>query len=793
MTTLVYLTLAWTAGLLLGRALRPPPLLLGALGIMGFVWLLACRHHRGRYLAPALLIAALLGIGRYLLAMPPIDVRHLAHYNESGPLSLQGYISAEPSVRDTYLQIEVSAETLFLEERLRSVHGKAVVRLPLYEQYEYGDAVRLTGSLETPPILEGFNYREYLAARGIHSLMWYPKAVRLAGNRGGLLRYLYRLKRHLHGLIASILPNPEAGLLSGILLGLEHTLPDDLYAAFRLTGLLHIIVISGYNMGLLLQATMMSVGRFVHRWLVLALCLLALLLYTLFIGPNPPVTRAALLGGLFVVGQLLGRKRHLLTSLAAASLLMTLWEPLQIWGVSFQLSFAATLALVLLQPALERLPIPQKPGPDDASPRPLQGLFQILLATLSAQILTLPILWYHFGQLSLVSLPANLLVQPAQPAIMLFGSLATAGGALWLPLGRALAWLVWPLLRYCTLIAQALAALPWAAVELPALPPWALWLLYGPVLLFLAGRRLGWGTYASAFLRATRRAQASTLLAALLSASIWGSVLSLPDQRLHLYALDVGQGDAILLRTPGGHTVLIDGGPDPLALTSRLGHILPFWQRRLDLVIATHADGDHLTGLLGALERYQVRYAMEPASMGQSPLSAQWHEMLAARGIPLIQASRHTQVRLGRQVQLTVLHPQAQMVYTMTQDDNRDSLVVRLEMGRCRILLMADVDMAGEADLLRRGDLAPATILKVAHHGAAASSAAAFLAAVAPRIALISVGAENRFGHPAAETLRRLERIGCQVYRTDQHGTIACITDGKRLWIKTQRRGGGSP
>jgi len=792
MTPLTYAALAWTLGIALARWLEPPTLLLAALAVPSFAWLVLGLRDRANLLAPTLLLLVLLGGARYDLSRPAITEGHIASFNDSDRLSVMGYVSAEPVVRDRYTQLQISALTVTQNGVSREVEGKLLTYVPRYAQYEYGDVLELAGKLETPPIFESFDYREYLASQGIHSQMRRPEVTRLPGRQGSrILRQMFAFKRRFQSVIETILPDPDSGLAAGILLGLGHTLPDDLYEAFRIVGLAHIIIISGANVSLLLQAAMLSAGQFLHRWIVLALSLALLALYTLFVGPSPPVVRAALMGGLFVLAQLLGRRSHALTTLAASTIVMTAWNPLTLLGASFQLTLASTLGLVLLQPLLARLVAwwRERRGFGDRGAGAWTGL-QILLTTLAAQMATLPVLWYHFGRVSLIAPLANLLVLPVQPPLMILGLLVTLAGALWFPLGQALGWLLWPLTRYSIVVAQELARLPWADVKAPRLAPEiVVGVVSALVMLLSVGRRLrAMGATVRRFLVQRRTAQMLLLLMALLAISVWVSASALPDGRMHLYVLDVGQGDAILIRTPAGRAVLVDGGPDPVTLAARLGQILPFWQRDLDLVVATHADSDHLAGLLPIVERYRVGRALEPPTMGDSALSEAWRAALKKRGVPLATVSCGMEVRLGQDVVLRVLHPEKGTAYTGEADDNRQSLVLRLSMGRCHMLLTGDVDASGEAELLKRGELSDIAVLKVAHHGAGSSSSAPFLRAVSPRVALISVGEENRFGHPAGEVLQRLGAVGCQVYRTDWHGTIECITDGERVWVKTQRR-----
>jgi competence protein ComEC len=260
----------------------------------------------------------------------------------------------------------------------------------------------------------------------------------------------------------------------------------------------------------------------------------------------------------------------------------------------------------------------------------------------------------------------------------------------------------------------------------------------------------------------------------------------LPDGRLHVYFLDVGQGDAILLRTPGGRLILVDGGPDPLVLSSRLGEVLPFWQRRIDLVVSTHADQDHAGGLEGIVGRYQVTHIIESPVKGQGGSNPHWREQLSSAGARILTAAQGMRVNLGKGLHLDVLNPPA---HALGEDGNQNSVVLRVTVGRCRLLLAGDISAQVEQTLLEGGQPVQATLLKVAHHGAATSSSAPFLSAVGPQVAVIGVGKGNRFGHPSEEVLQRLSAIGCQVLRTDQQGTIELVTDGRAYWVKPHATG----
>jgi competence protein ComEC len=268
---------------------------------------------------------------------------------------------------------------------------------------------------------------------------------------------------------------------------------------------------------------------------------------------------------------------------------------------------------------------------------------------------------------------------------------------------------------------------------------------------------------------------------------IWLAALQLPDGRLHVAFLDVGQGDAILIRTPDGKDILVDGGPRYTSLASALGQRLPFWDRALDLVILTHPDADHMTAAIQLFERYRVQRALTSPATTMAPEASYWREAATAAGIDVTDAQRGMQVALGRAVHLDVLHPDA-LLLASEPTDNNASIVLRLTYGAVSILLTGDLEAAEEENLLASGQPLSADVLKVSHHGSDTATTPAFLRAVNPAMAIIQVGADNDFGHPHAALLERLAAAGVQVWRTDLHGAIEVTSDGQTLSLRTAKR-----
>lgn len=795
MTPLIRVGIAWTLGIALARWLALPwfVVALVALPAIGGL-LLYWSQPRARWTA-ILALAFLAGTGRLHLAQPGFDESHIAFYNDApSPTTITGVVADEPDIRDQYINLRLRAESIVVEGEPRPVAGLVLVRAPRYPERFYGDRLAIRGQLETPPIFEDFSYKDYLARFGIHAMVRRPHIDLIESNQGnvfwvGLLAFKYRASQTINRILAE----PYASLLNGILLGVETGIPRGLYEQFNLTGTSHIIVISGSNIslvaGLLLLFGQRAVGK---RWAP-PLAMVGIIIYTFLVGADAAVSRAAVMGGVWVLSIWVGRPGLPLNSLTASGLVLTLLNPLILWDVGFQLSFMATLGLIVLVPPLERavFGMLQRRLNVEQVGLAMALLNELLIITLAAQIITGPLIVYQFGRLSLISLLTNMLILPVQPPIMIVGGLATLAGMLWLPLGQLIGWLVWLPLAWSVKMVELTALLPYASLDLGTFPFWLLVLMYATMAagIWWANQPREEETARPRFALPdigtlqTRLWLGGAGVATLL---VWLAVATLPDGRLHVAFLDIGQGDAILITLPSGsRQILIDGGPSATDLNWRLGQEMPFWDRTLELVINTHPDADHLGGLPSLLDRYRVEQALVTDVDGTSQLYREWQTELTEDHLTPTVAQAGMQLALGDGVSATILSPGP--ASEGIDQPNNHSVVLHLQYGQISFLLGGDIEAPIEQNLVRLHTPLAATVLKSNHHGSKTSSTEAFLNAVNPQIVVISVGKDNRFGHPAPEVMERYAAHGLTVLRTDERGTIELSTDGERLWVETGR------
>ncbi len=766
-----------------------PPLAVGGAVLLSGA---AVIRRRLPFAAGMLLLAAAAGAWRGGATTLPIGPDSVSGMIGEGRLSVSGRVAEEPRPRGERQQLVLDDLVLAAQgSEPRQVRGRLLTWLPRAVTASAGNRLSFEGELETPRDFEGFAYREYLARQGIGAVSSAFRAEAVAGSGGPLADPLSGLRGTLLRGLNAVVPEPEAALGAGILLGVRAGIAPEVSDAFATAGLTHVVAISGWNIAIVAALAGGMTRPLLRlrggRWLAVGTACLAVTGYVLLTGASPSVMRAALMAGALVLARLGGSRAHAVGALMAAALVMLLAAPPVLWDVGFQLSALATAGLIWFAGGLERLF-----GRWPALVREPVAL------TLAAQLTTLPVILVNFERLSLVSPAANVLVMPLVPVVMACGAAAAVAGALGealriAGLTDALAWAAggaaWLYLRLMILSGQLAASVPLAALD-TSVPAWTVAAWY-PMLL-LAHRRLPAGAQPAdlpvpGLGRVARPLPVGVATLAVLAAL---TIASRPDGRLHLLMLDVGQGDAILVRAPSGATLLIDGGPDPDLAARRLGEALPFWQREIDVVLLTHPHEDHVAGLVPALERFRVGLVLEPGRPYDNPTYPRFLALAAAEGGHFELARAGMRVPLGPDTVLTILFPtDADASAPLPDGDiNNASVVALLERGGFRALLTGDAEAPVERLLLERGVLEPVDVLKVGHHGSDSSTGPQLLAALRPRLALISTGMGNEYGHPHAVTLDHLAEIpGLQVLRSDRDGSIEIVVDGKEIAV--ERRG----
>ncbi len=619
----------------------------------------------------------------------------------------------------------------------------------------WGERVQATGRLA--PARRGDEVVATLTARGPPTLI--AQASRID-------RVAERLRGGLRAASAGLATDPR-GLLPGLVVGDTSLQPADLGAAMRATGLTHLSAVSGTNTTLVcVLALAVGRGAGLGRRARLVAAALVLTGFVVLARPEPSVLRAAVMGALGLLAFGTARRRAALPALSAAVVALLVVNPWLARSYGFALSVLATLGLLLLS----------QPWTDALSRRLPRPVAAALAVPLAAQAVCGPVVVLLSGQVSLVAIPANLLAEPCVAPATVLGLAAALASAVSPQLAALLAHGAGVPCQLITAIARGLARLPGGQVPWPGGAAGAALLVILTAAVPLVGPH------------ALRYARERPAPAAVVAAVVTAAAMPLPRQLgwpppgWVMVACDVGQGDALVLATGPGRAVLVDAGPDPDAVDRCLRDLGVVG---LDLVVLTHFHADHVAGLPGALRRRRVGGLVVTIVDDPPAQARQVRATAAAAGLP-VRTVRDGEGFSDGPVTWQVLWP-ARVVHDGSVPNNA-SIVLAVRAGGLRLLLLGDVEPAAARQVAARVATLPGgprtDVLKVAHHGSALQDPG-LLAETAPRLALVSVGAGNDYGHPAASLLHLLAGQGAAVARTDQQGDLAVVSRAGRLELAT--------
>jgi len=819
------------------------------LALRNFVWPVAIAS-----------LGAWIGLGMLAacLAIQPLPPEHILtrltarQIPQKAPLRWHGTLRNEPAGLPWGYGLELNLTGVEKAEGYLPVTGGMRVRFtqgedsPGLPELHAGDEIVLLTEAHLPPVYKdagAFDRREFLARQHIELLATLRASTLLekTGTAAPTLQTrVARLRGRIRDRIDAMFPRSQAtaGILRAMLLGDRSFVDRAESIDFQKTGVFHVLVVAGLHVGVLAfflfwLARKLRLPHIARNLLVLA----ALCSYVAVVEQRAPVLRAGLMAGIVILGSFFYRRLELLNSAAIAALILLAANPQFVSDTGFLLSFLAIGAIAgVALPLIERHLQPFLRALDDwrdvtrdarypaarvqfrldfrdamfSLTSPLKGrsaklvqefgasasrasfrLAELFALTLVLQFGMLPLMARDFHRVSLLGPITNLFAVPLTGVIVPLGFFSVAIGSIFPVLGRLfahpLAWLVFLQGR----IVSFFAAVPHGSYRIPGPPAWVsgLFLLLAIVVVIRLrseqpARRREW-----------------SLLIALLTATA-GIIATYPFRptvaagSLEVTVLDVGQGDSILVVSPRGSTLLIDGGGAFEGFRGREEHSGPdpgeeavsayLWSRgfqRLDSVALTHAHQDHVGGLTAVLQNFHVSRLM----LGREtavPALGKLKQVANALHVP-IEHERHGQSFLWDGVQVIFLWPEVAPEEIAPLAKNNDSLVVRLQFGDRAILLPGDAEKQVEYAMLGENEpgLLRADVLKVGHHGSKNSTMPDFLGAVAPQISIISAGEENPFGHPHPELLERLQASGSRILRTDQDGAVQILTDGHALRV----------
>ena len=585
-------------------------------------------------------------------------------------------------------------------------------------------------------------------------LLGYVKLCKIAPcDRIPPVHFAKQLRARILELIDTTFPGDTFAFARALLLGDSHELTYKQDTDLQVSGIRHVIAVSGLHVSILLSLVYLVSGR--QRYLTALIGIPVLIVFAAMTGFTPSVIRACIMQSLVIFALLLGREYDPPTALAAAVVLMLLVSPMTVTSASFQLSAGCMVGIFIFSTRIQNYILSGKRQcwAEGRSLRAKLVRWAVSGAsvTFGSMVTTTPLCAWHFGTVSLVSVITNLLTLWVISFVFYGIMLACAMGALWLPAGKVVAWLVsWPI-RYILLVAKLLGSIPVAAVYTCSVYI-VLWLVLCYILL--------------AVFLLSKRKHPLVLTGCMLTGLLFALAASWLEPRLDPYrftVFDVGQGQCILFQCEGKNYLVDSGGENDSAIADRISqHLLSQGITKLDGAIVTHYDRDHV----GAMEKLLSRVGTEVLYLPDIQGAGEFRQCL--------ETAFPEQIRFVDSDTVIKEDGFSVKLFAAAQDtgDNESCMCILFQRENCDILITGDRGESGERELLSHGPLPELELLVVGHHGSATSSGPELLTETMPKQAVISVGSNNTYGHPSPSVCERLKRFCGKVWRTDLHGTI---------------------
>jgi competence protein ComEC len=735
---------------------------------------------------------------------------HISYFTGLEEISLEGVIDRPPECFRGRTQLLIRSEKVIRPGAHIPVDGLALIFLKEdAPSLRVGDRLRLRCRLRPPRGFHnpgGFSYERHLAFDRIYAIGFLSEEgawVKLGGGfKNPVALRVERWRDRIRDFLNREAKPPSSGIFKALVLGEQGDIPEEIKEYFILTGTAHLLAISGDQFGIvallsfslliwiLKRSEFLLLSISVRKWAA-GLTIPCIVLYAFIAGGGISVIRAAIMVITFLFSILLNRERNLLHTLALAAFLILIFSPPSLFDVSFQLSFLAVLSILYLVPRFL-----QEFKQDEISlllktswrKNILKYMRLSLLVTGVAILGTAPFVAFHFNRFAPIGFITNLFIIPWVGFLIVPLSLtASIFSFFFVPFATFLIHMNGFITLILLKVLAFFASLPFASFYVSTPTVFEIVLFYS--LLFLAAHfQKG---------KKVRYLFAGLCIAFACDLAYWNLKDSF-QKDLKLTFIDVGHGDSILVEFPKGRKMLVDGGglyDDRFDIGKNV--IAPFlWKekiRRIDTLVLTHPDPDHLKGLNFIASQFSIGQFWDNGFEIQSEPYLQLRETLRQKQIKTQFLNEETLPQIINGVEVSILNPPAwnptQKKVRIPSDLNNSSLVLKLQFKNVSVLLAGDIEKEAEGLMLRKGFPLKADIIKVPHHGSSSSSSLIFLDRVKPAYAILSVGERNIGRLPHPEILKRYRQLGSRILRTDKHGAITVVTDGKEIEVKTFLKG----
>ena len=700
---------------------------------------------------------------------------------ENKTVAVVGNIISDPVVSDGRASYIINTQHISYEGRTESINGKILLKTYLeedFEPYNYGKKVWVEGIIRLPKGQRnpgGFNYKRYLTVSGISATMYVPfEKIEDKGyfKKNIIISAGIFLRQRIIKAIDKSLPSKKAEIMKGMLLGYKDGIEKEVRDSFSDSGLAHIMAVSGLHVGFIVAALIFLFRKLrFNKTVSNLLIFIILIIYSAAIGFTPSVVRASIMISIILAGQMLKRETDVLTSISFAAILLLLFNPYNIYSVGFQLSFSATISIVLFYNVIKNAKLIKKLP---------EFISKIASVSIAAQIGVMPVIAYYFNKVSIVTVFANIIAVPIAGITIISGFIMVVIGQFSIVLSQFVGNINSLSLSLILLISKLSSNIPFAVWTVYTPSVIIIFIYYSLVLFFLKIKPA----------KNIKLKPSYYIIVFALIVILFVSTFFMP-QNMEVVFLDVGSGDSAFIRTQEGKTVLIDGGgynsysKDEPNTGEMI--IIPFLLEegisKIDVMIGTHGHSDHVTGLNEVLKAYRVEKIVLPDVESREGLE-EILNVSRQKEIPVYRVEKGDNIKLDSYTNIAILHPQDEFS-SRIDDLNNNSIVANLKYKDISILFTGDIEEEAEQYLIRESIDVKCNVLKVAHHGADTSTTKTFLENAKPSVAIISVG-RNKFGHPSNEIIERLKERNVIIYRTDLNGAIMLKSDGKKLKISSQ-------